>query len=132
MCLGYLLLNGLPFSTLHDYLISPTDENNQTNDGYLFITLSKFSAVHKLPYLWVLKYGSIYRYKKNVEDLDILQNIWNDVDILSLYDPNTNASKLYTVSTLSGPNKNIYLQKTFTNPSTGENTVELNNGFYQS
>lgn len=130
--LGYLILNGLPFSTLHDYLISPTEENNQTNESYFYATLSKLAAVHRVPYLWILKYGSIWhRYKKNVEGEDILDNIWNNTDVKSLYDPiNSNPSKLYTVNTLSGPNKNVYLQKTFINPSTGENTVEINNGFY--
>ena len=68
---------------------------------YLAATFNKFSAIHQLPYAWVLKYGSIWhRYKKFIENsVDILDNsIWSDFDYLLNYDQSTqNPSKIYKV-----------------------------------
>jgi hypothetical protein len=64
---AYLFLNSLPLSTLREKYKSYT--NNQPEDlNYIFASLKKFGAVHKMPYAWILKMGSIwYRYKKFVE-----------------------------------------------------------------
>lgn len=90
VALGYLYLNSLPLITTREKLktfdgttFAPTDLD------YLLSTFNKFSAIHKLPYAWVLKYGSIWhRYKKFVEtNIDILDNkIWNNFDYLKSYD----------------------------------------------
>jgi hypothetical protein len=95
--LGYLLLNSLPLSTLHEKYI---DSTNGTQKDYIFASLNKFSAVHELPYAWILKMGSVwYRYKKYVEtNEDILTSIWKNFDYQTNYDPITsNPKKTYKI-----------------------------------
>ena len=74
--LGYLYLNSLPLATLSErYLIEQATA--PTYGDYIFAGMSKFGAIHRAQYLWVLKYGSIWhRYKQVVEgNSDILDNI---------------------------------------------------------
>lgn len=95
--LGYLLLNSLPLSTLHEKYI---DNTNGTQKDYIFASLNKFSAIHQLPYAWILKMGSVwYRYKKYIEsNEDILTSIWKDFDYKTNYDPITsNPKKTYKI-----------------------------------
>jgi hypothetical protein len=95
--LGYLLLNSLPLSTLHEKYI---DSANGTSTDYIFANLNKFSAIHELPYAWILKMGSVwYRYKKYIENNeDILTSIWKDFDYKTNYDPITSAAtKTYNI-----------------------------------
>ena len=44
-------------------------ENGVTTDlDYIFASLKKYAAVHKVPYAWILKLGSVWhRYKKFIE-----------------------------------------------------------------
>jgi hypothetical protein len=101
--LGYLLLNSLPLSTLHEKY---TDSTNGTQSDYIFANLNKFSAIHELPYAWILKMGSVwYRYKKYVEsNEDILTSIWEDFDYKTNYDPITsNPKKTYKIKFDSNP-----------------------------
>ena len=88
---AYLLLNSLPLSTLYERLL-----NQKTNDksDYIFATLTKFSAIHKIPYAWILKMGSVwYRYKNYVQNnVDILDSVWKDFDYKEAYDPTTSAT----------------------------------------
>ena len=103
--LGYLLLNSLPLSTLHEKY---TDSTNGTQSDYIFANLNKFSAIHELPYAWILKMGSVwYRYKKYVETsgtTDILTSIWKDFDYKTNYDPITsNPKKTYKIKFDSNP-----------------------------
>ena len=120
--LGYLLLNSLPLSTLYEKYI---DSTNGTPTEYIFANLNKFSAIHELPYAWILKMGSIwYRYKKYVEkNEDILSSIWKDFDYKTNYDPITSAAtKTYNIvygSSTSG-----------SNPFTLLGTSRIQNGFY--
>jgi hypothetical protein len=32
--------------------------------NYIFATINKFGAIHKVPYPWILKYGSIWHRSK--------------------------------------------------------------------
>jgi hypothetical protein len=93
--LGYLFLNSLPLTTLYErYLAS------ETIGDYIFAGLNKFSAVHKLPYAWILKLGSVwFRYKKYIEtNVDILDSIWKNFDYKKAYDPlNSNPNKIYNI-----------------------------------
>jgi len=120
--LGYLLLNSLPLSTLHEKYI---DSTNGVSTEYIFANLNKFSAIHELPYAWILKLGSIwYRYKNYIEtNTDILTSIWKDFDYKKNYDPITsNPSKTYNIvygSANSGKRPFTLL---------GTNTIQ--NGFY--
>jgi len=120
--LGYLLLNSLPLATLHEKYI---DTSNGVSTEYIFANLNKFSAIHELPYAWILKMGSIwYRYKNYVENnTDILTSIWKDFDYKTNYDPITSAAtKTYDIvygSANSGKR-----------PFTLLGSTNIQNGFY--
>jgi len=95
---AYLFLNSLPLTNLSEKF--KTKNTNTTDElDYMFATFKKYGAIHKLPYAWILKYGSIWhRYKKKVENnIDILDDVWKDFNYLENYDPITSAStKVYT------------------------------------
>lgn len=126
---AYLFLNSLPLATLKEKY--KTFENGNTIDlDYIFATLKKFGAVHKVPYAWILKYGSIWhRYKKYTQDgVDILDNVWTNFDYSYFYDPITsNPQKQYTI-TANSLNQVITLEQ-ITNVG-GNDLVEMNLGFY--
>jgi hypothetical protein len=100
---GYLFLNSLPLATLGE---TYKDYNtNQTQElDYLFATFKKFGAIHKIPYAWILKYGSIWhRYKKKIEDnIDILDSVWQNFNYLENYDPVNSATTTTYVFTGEG------------------------------
>jgi hypothetical protein len=118
--LSYLFLNSLPIASLYEKYI---DTQQNKKDEYIFASLNKFSAVHKLPLAWILKIGSVwYRYKKHVnEGVDILDSVWKDFDYKKAYDPqNGDVKKQYKVAVNSGAISNFQLD--------GTNT--WNTGFY--
>ena len=114
--LGYLYLNSLPLSTLREKF--KTFENQTTTDlNYIFATLNKYGAIHKLPTLWVAKYGAIWhRYKQFKENnLDILDGIWEDFDYVSAYDPDTlDLTKKYKFKNYNNSDVEIQQSKTYT------------------
>ena len=149
--LGYIYLNSLPLPTLSEkYLTRNTSDAgvNTTKWGdNIYAGLSKFAAIHKIPYLWLLKYGSIWhRYKEDkIGNGDILDGIWKDFDYVNAYDPITNdINKVYDVQNYTGGSTTYVPQKTeivpFTipnilNPTLPGVPVNLNyqftkNGFY--
>jgi hypothetical protein len=69
---AYLFLNSLPFINLYNKFVG--------TDKYVFASFNQYAAVHKLPYLWVLKIGSIWNRYKNADYLDVISN--NDVETL--------------------------------------------------
>jgi len=126
---AFLLLNSLPLATLREKF-KTYDGGNTTDLDYIFATLKKFGAIHKLPYAWILKYGSIwYRYKVWVESgSDILQNSWTDFDTTKNFDPVTlDPNKVYNL-TVSGSPQLITVQKV--NGIGGNTLSEINVGFY--
>jgi len=143
VALGYLYLNSLPISTLREKFKTFIEESKTTNlDNYIFATLNKFSSIHKLPYLFILKYGSIWhRYKKyQNDDIDILDDVWKDFDYKSAYDPiSQSTGKSYTYTNFVGEQKDIKLYNSITStivdtgqtPSNFTQTMDvINNGFY--
>jgi len=84
---SYIFLNSLPLSNLSDFLIN---KNTNKKNGFLFASFIKYSAIHKLPYAWILKYGSIWhRYKNYVNtNTDILDEVWKDFDYKQNYNTN--------------------------------------------
>ena len=130
---AYLFLNSLPLSSLREKYKDVSPDLN-TDLDYMFASLTKFGGVHKLPYAWILKYGSIWhRYKKYKETgVDILASSWNNVNIFDMYDPNTqNLTTEYQFTNQKGSGVKIVGQNDFT-PTTstlGTNTV-MNVGFY--
>jgi hypothetical protein len=122
---AYLFLNSLPLATLREKYKSVTN-NNVTELDYISSTFKKFGAIHKLPYAWILKYGSIWhRYKKFKEsNVDILETAWNNFNYASNFNPITSSTtKTYSFK-YSDVNKKITLQ------SENTNSVELQVGFY--
>ena len=83
---AYLFLNSLPLATLKEKY-KTLDAANPLD--YIFASMKKFGAVHRLPYVWILKYGSIWhRYKEFVQTgQDILSPVWTDFDYINNYDP---------------------------------------------
>ena len=97
---AYLFLNSLPLTTLREKY--KTYSNTESTDlDYMFAAFKKFGSVHKLPYAWVLKYGSIWnRYKSWVETgFDYMTEPWDNFDYATNYDPiGQDISKVYSLS----------------------------------
>jgi hypothetical protein len=137
--LGYLFLNSLPLITTKEKLkkVSNSNSNIQTDIDYLYATLNKFSAIHQVPYSWILKYGSIWhRYKVWNESnriTDILDNVWKDFDYKSNYSP-TNSLTNSTYNLLDFQNNPIqYALQTSNNQVIDGITRQVDNinlGFY--
>jgi hypothetical protein len=126
---AYLFLNSLPLATLREKYV--TYENNTTSElDYIFASLKKFGGIHKVPYAWILKYGSIWhRYKVwKKTGVDILDNCWKNFDAKENYDPITKTDTKEYNLTINGTQENIVLQRT--SAVAGDDVVEMNVGFY--
>jgi hypothetical protein len=126
---AYLFLNSLPLITGKEKL--KTFENQSTTEtDYIFATLKKYGAVHKLPYAWILKIGSIYhRYKKYTnENIDILNDIWTEFDYLNNYDPISGLTTTKYTFTSDTITYNVVLQQDVVNGT--NTTTQINLGFY--
>jgi hypothetical protein len=126
---AYYFLNSLPLATLREKY--KTYENNTANDlDYIFAAFKKFGAVHKLPYAWVLKMGSIWhRYKTFVQtNVDILDESWKDFDWVTNYDPITSAETRTYNLIINNAQIDIVLQDT--NIIGTETSSLMNVGFY--
>ena len=132
--LGYLYLNSLPLITTRERLKNVNSDGTITDLDYLAATFKKYSAIHQVPYAWVLKYGSIWhRYKKYVETgVDILDSVWKDFDYAGSYDPVTSAvTTQYTIPNYTGGSQTISLQNTEFFPTPSIETKDIINvGFY--
>ena len=129
---AYLFLNSLPISTLKEkYLtFNETDVTTRTELDYIASTLKKFSAIHKLPYAFILKYGSIWhRYKEYINTgVDILTDVWKDFDYVKNYDPITQSKTKNYYLKIKNSNLDVILEK---NTTVGTDTSTLiNAGFY--
>ena len=122
---AYLFLNSLPLSTLREKY--KTKDEAQDLD-YLISTFKKFGAIHRLPYAWVLKYGSIWnRYKTWLDTgVDMLDSVWKNFNYLENYDPVNSASTL-----TFNLNINNSLETIVLNSNTGIGPFNnINVGFY--
>ena len=128
---AYLFLNSLPLTTLKEKYKTLNGTNELSLD-YMCATLKKFGAIHRIPYAWILKYGSIWhRYKQKVENgVDILDGVWTDFNYLENYDPAKSATTTtYTFTGLGQTTTStITLQDTLS--SVQGNTTIINSGFY--
>ena len=72
----------MPLITTKEKLKQTVDQQEPTELEYLAATFNKFSSIHRLPYSWVLKYGSIWhRYKTYIDkNVDILDDVWVNFD----------------------------------------------------
>ena len=125
---AYLFLNSLPLGTLREKY--KTSANGAVSDlDYILATLKKFGAVHKLPYAWILKYGSIWNrykvYKKTGKD--ILDPVWTNFNYLENWDPvNSAATKSFNLL-IDGTQRDIVLENTTTG---SQPFTDINTGFY--
>jgi hypothetical protein len=125
---AFLFLNSLPLATLREKYKSLGPGGQTVSLDYIFASFKKFGAIHRIPFVWILKYGALWhRYKTQVElNQDILSPIWGNFDYARQYDPTSttpNTSKTYNLGSIS-----ITLQKsTFVNNT---RTIEMDLGFY--
>jgi len=87
---AFLFLNSLPLATLREKYKSLGPGGQTVSLDYIFASFKKFGAVHRIPFVWILKYGALWhRYKTQVElNQDILSPIWGNFDYARQYDPN--------------------------------------------
>ena len=131
---AYLFINSLPLASLRERY--KTESAQTVNGGvnailgageldYIASCFKKFGAIHKMPFAWVLKMGSLwYRYKTyKTTGVDILSSAWKNFDYKTNFDPITSSdTKTYTFK-FDGEKK-ITLQ----NSSNGVTSVQT--GFY--
>ena len=92
-----MFINSLPLQTLREKMYN--GKKDDPFSDYNFAVYNKFAALHKLPYAWVVKYGSIWhRYKKYVQGggavgSDILDGVWESIDEDNLFDPVSSPEK---------------------------------------
>jgi|694.fasta_scaffold00445_27 hypothetical protein len=119
---AYLFINSLPLASLKEKYKT----NGESSDlDYIASCFKKFGAIHKMPYAWVLKMGSIwYRYKTYINsNTDILESAWKNFDYKTNFDPVTSSdTKTYTFK-FDGENK-ITLQ------NVSNNITKIQTGFY--
>lgn len=130
---AYLFINSLPLSTLKEKYKTYTGNDSvySVKDlDYIFATLKKFGAIHKIPYAWLLKIGSVWhRYKTYIETgTDILSESWSGFSYTKNYDPVTNSPQRVYPLTIDGAQIDVVLEK---NTSLGlETSTLINTGFY--
>lgn len=130
---AYLFLNSLPLSSLREkYKTYKSSDQNITveNLDYILSTLKKFGAIHKVPYSWILKIGSIWhRYKKYIEtNVDILDDCWKNFNQVENFDPATKDPTRNYGLIINGANIDIVLEKDTVIGT--ETSTLINTGFY--
>jgi hypothetical protein len=126
---AYLFINSLPLSTLKEKYTKYENDSTIFMD-YIFATIKKFGAVHKVPYAWILKLGSVWhRYKKFVEEnVDILDSSWKSFEYITNYDPITSATtKTYNLTINNSPVDIVLEDNNFVGTETSS---LINVGFY--
>ena len=124
---AFLFLNSLPLGTLREKY--KTLNGSATTDlSYIISTMKKFGAIHKLPYAWILKYGSIWhRYKTyNKTGVDFLDEVWTDFNYKKNWDPASSASTYTYNLVIDGTQRNLVLDNTTGTPP----FTDINTGFY--
>ena len=119
---AYLFINSLPIASLKEKY-KTLDASSDLD--YIASCFKKFGAIHKMPYAWVLKMGSIWhRYKKyKTSNIDILDSVWGNFNYKENFDP-IMSSDTKTYSFKFDGEKNITLQ----NLSNGNTIIQT--GFY--
>jgi hypothetical protein len=120
---AYLFINSLPLASLKERYKT---KGVTTDLDYIASCFKKFGAIHKMPYAWVLKLGSVwYRYKTYKQsDVDILDSIWKDYDYRTNFDPITSATtKTYNFK-FNGIDESITLQ------DDSKGYIKIETGFY--
>ncbi len=132
---SYLFLNSLPLPTLREKALKVEQDYRNIYGDYIGKILNQVSAVHSLPYAWILKYGSIWhRYKENIENgTDFLSSSWENFDSSEYFNNANGTNHVY--------NLNVGISATTTGNTTvsipfsaqynnGPNQNTINLGFY--
>jgi hypothetical protein len=122
---AYLFLNSLPLASLREKY--KTLSNDVTTDlDYIASCFNKFGAIHKIPYAWMVKYGSVWhRYKKFRDSgVDILTDVWKNFDYTLNFNPIGNNTTTPYSFKYGGVDRTVVLQS--------ETTTDANMqvGFY--
>ena len=120
---AYLFINSLPLASLKERYKT---KGVTTDLDYIASCFKKFGAIHKMPYAWVLKLGSVwYRYKTYKQsNVDILDSAWKDYDYRTNFDPITSATtKTYNFK-FNGIDESITLQ------DDSKGYIKIETGFY--
>jgi len=129
---AYLFLNSLPLATLREKY--KTFSNNTTTDlDYIASCFNKFGAIHKLPYSWILKMGSVwYRYKLYKETgVDILTDVWKNFEYEINYSPILSSeTQTYKLEYYDFDKKIIKKEANITLQTETINNLEIQVGFY--
>jgi hypothetical protein len=122
---AYLFLNSLPLASLREKYKN-LDNNITTDLDFIASCFNKFGAIHKLPYAWMIKLGSIwYRYKKFKQtNVDILTDVWKNFEYVVNYSPVLSSTTQTYKFTHDGIEENIVLQTEDTT------NITINTGFY--
>jgi hypothetical protein len=127
---AYLFLNSLPLATLREKY--QTEGGQKEGLDYIASCFKKFGAIHKIPYAWMLKYGSIWhRYKKyNETKVDILSDIWTNFDYTKNYSPiSGTTTQTYTLD-LKDPSVPPHKITLITLQTENDKIVSIQPGFY--
>ena len=132
---AYLFLNSLPLPTLREKSLKVEQDYVNVYGDYLGKILNQVSAVHSLPYAWILKYGSIWhRYKENIENgTDFLSSVWENFDSAEYFNNSNGTNHIYNLNigisaTTSGTTiVPIDFAAQYNN---GQNQNTINLGFY--
>ena len=119
---AYLFINSLPLASLRERYKT---EGASTDLDYIASCFKKFGAIHKMPYAWVLKIGSLwYRYKtyKSTE-VDFLDSAWKNFDYEGNFDPIMSSDTKTYKFDYEGTN-------TITLQNTSNNINSIQTGFY--
>jgi len=122
---AYLFLNSLPLASLRERYKTATDSSFNELD-YIASCFNKFGAIHKVPYAWILKLGSIWhRYKTyKTNGRDIIGNVWKGFDYKkNYYPPTSDLSHIYNF-------KYNNLNVSITGQTIGQQTLTQQVGFY--
>jgi hypothetical protein len=121
---SYLFLNSLPLATLREKY--KTFNDTTTDLDYIASCFNKFGAIHKLPYAWILKMGSVwYRYKLFKQTgTDILTDVWKNFDYKTNFSPKLNSVTQTYDFKYNSEDNNVFLQKEDTS------LIQINTGFY--
>ena len=120
---AYLFINSLPLASLRERYKTYGAPNDL---DYIASCFKKYGAIHKMPYAWVLKMGSLwYRYKiEKTTGIDFLETAWENFDYKVNFDPVTSSdTKTYTFQ-FDGE-KQIRLQN-----NTNSDNSQIQTGFY--
>ena len=127
---GYLFINSLPIEDLFYPVL--WDYDNEKIVGNFYETVRKFSAIHQVPYSFLLKIGAFWhRYKTyHTTGIDILDSCWKDFDYKNYYDPiNNDLTKQYEIKNYDGNDSTFKSYRNEIQPNNKEIDI-FNYGFY--